>query len=299
VFTTAEDSQSFWDITKPVNDTNAGIPGAPGGAGFDSQWGYPFYYSFQPQLTLADNDDVNMNEIANLISNFNGDGGDNNRVLFTENHDMASNQNKGRIPAQVNPGGSPYTPNYWAQKKSMLGIGVLLTTSLYPMLFYGQEMLTYATFDFPVPPAIDWGVVNANSGLVQEVTDLISLRINKNGNTFGLTGFSTSILQVLNSNSDKVCVYLRSSNSSKFSNKRDQHQSGDVVVVLNMHETQYNNFKIVNIPYDGVWNVRFNGDNQEYSSLYGDFGVSQSSITVSNGIGVLKLPKYSILILSQ
>jgi hypothetical protein len=34
------------------------------------------------------------------------------RVLFTENHDMASNQNKGRIPSQVNPGGSPYVPNY-------------------------------------------------------------------------------------------------------------------------------------------------------------------------------------------
>lgn len=62
------------------------------------------------------------------------------------------------------------------------------------MLFYGQEMLTYKSFDFPVPPPIDWSLAQINSGLVKEVTDLIFLRTNRNATTSGLSGNYTSIL---------------------------------------------------------------------------------------------------------
>ena len=41
--------------------------------------------------------------------------------------------------------------SWWAQKKAMFGIGVVLTAELFPMLFYGQEMLTYATFQVQIP----------------------------------------------------------------------------------------------------------------------------------------------------
>jgi hypothetical protein len=58
----------------------------------------------------------------------------------------------------------------------MLGVGVVLTSSLYPMLFQGQEMLTYKSFDFPNPPPIDWNLPTINSGIVSLVSDLISLR---------------------------------------------------------------------------------------------------------------------------
>jgi hypothetical protein len=130
-----------------------------------------------------------MNKVASVIKNSNGAGGDPHRVMFTENHDMASNQNHGRIPAMVNPGGSPYKPNYCnfcliatsnsrlgAQKKAMLGLGVILSSPVFPMLFYGQEMLSYATFNFPSPPAIDWNLPTANSGLVQVPVLSIHLR---------------------------------------------------------------------------------------------------------------------------
>lgn len=72
------------------------------------------------KLIFPDNSQVNMNKAASVFLNTNGAGGDPHRVMFTENHDMASNQNHGRIPAIINPGGSPYIPNYWAQKKSMM-----------------------------------------------------------------------------------------------------------------------------------------------------------------------------------
>jgi hypothetical protein len=58
----------------------------------------------------------------------------------------------------------------------MLGLGVVLTCVRFPMLFQGQEMLTYASFAFPSPPALDWSAAQAGPGLVQETADLVALR---------------------------------------------------------------------------------------------------------------------------
>jgi 1,4-alpha-glucan branching enzyme len=118
---------------------------------------------------------------------------------------------------------------------------------------------------------------------------LIALRLNKHGNTAGLTGNHTSILSVTNDNQDKVAVFLRSTPSG----------SGDVLVILNMYSTAYNNFALKNVPKDGIWNVRFNGDLKKYSSLYDDFGSGQTQIKISGGAGTIQVPKYSLLILSQ
>ena len=82
---------------------------------------------------------------------------------------QASNQNHGRIPNVVDPGGNPAKPTYWAVKKSMLGMGVILTAPGIPMLLQGQEFLTYASFTFPVPPPLDWSLAQTNAGLVEEV----------------------------------------------------------------------------------------------------------------------------------
>jgi len=290
-FTTAEDDQGYVDITLPVDDTQAGPPGAPGGAGFDSQWGYPFFYAFFAQLTESDNSNVDMTTMANIITDESDVGGDPRRIMFTENHDQASNQNHGRIPNVIDPNGSPLAPTWWACKKAMLGIAVLLTTPLYPMLFYGQEMLMYATFDFPVPPNLDWSVAQANAGLVQEVSDLIALRLNKAGHSLGLQGNVTNILLMSDDQTDKVLVYQRADASSP--------QDTGVVVILNMYETQYTAYVLKNMPADGVWYVRFNGDLSKYSSLYANFGAQQTYIQVSNGQASVMIPQYSVLILSQ
>ena len=242
-FTNAEDDQSWPVITLPTSDSGVGQGGVKGGAGFTSQWGYGFFYPYFTQLTQGSNSNIDMGEVANLITDTNDAGGDPRRTMFTENHDMASNQNKGRIPGVVNPGGNPYSPSYYAQKKAMLGLATILTSPLYPMLFYGQEMLTYATFQFPVPPNLDWGLANANAGIVKEVTDLIALRTNKYGTTSGLTGNFTQILSISNDASDKVVLFRRSTSSS----------DPGVVVVLNYYQTSYPSFQLQNMPADGQW----------------------------------------------
>jgi hypothetical protein len=86
-----------------------------------------------------------------------------------------------------------------------------------------------------------------------------------------------------------------------------------VLVVVNMYEVEYNSFTIKNIPVDGTWNLRFNGycyvicshallihsDDKKYSSLYGGFGVAQGPMPVTNGVGTIQIPQYSILIYSM
>ncbi len=113
-FTTAEDDQGQSIVVRPI---------AQGGLGFKTQWGYKgFYYTFESLLTYSDNNSINVSLISNLIeSSIEGP-----RVLFTENHDMASNQNKGRIPKIVDPNGSGENPSYWAAKKAMMGISGLI-----------------------------------------------------------------------------------------------------------------------------------------------------------------------------
>jgi len=215
------------------------------------------------------------------------DNEDPNRVMYTENHDKASNQQNGRIPKIVDSSGSPSNPSYWALKKSLMGIGIELTNSGVPMLFYGQEFLTYNAFNFPVPPALDWNLASTNQGVVNYVTDLAALKLNKAGTTVGLTGTGTKILQVVNDGTNKVIIYDRYSGSSH------------VVVVANMYQVNYTSFITSNFPADGIWKIRFNGDNKRYSSQFGSFGLSQTQITVSGGSGDLMIPAYSVLVLSQ
>jgi 1,4-alpha-glucan branching enzyme len=284
-WTTAEDTKDYKDITKATSDTTAGIPGAPGGAGFDDQWEETWYYTLEPGLVLANNGQLDANSISKMIGL--QDNEDPNRVMYTENHDKASNQQQGRIPKVVDPSGSPTNPSFWALKKSLMGIGLELTNSGVPMLFYGQEFLTYDPFNFPVPPNLNWNLVNNNQGVIYYVTDLAALKLNKAGKTAGLTGDSTKIMQVVNDGTNKVIAFDRYSGSSH------------TVVVANMYQTNYTSFIVTNFPADGVWQIRFNGDNKRYSSQFGSFGLNQTSVTVSGGNGTVMLPQYSILVLSQ
>ena len=285
--TSAEDTQGWAGITDPVSDTSSGLPGAPGGAGFVSQWGYVgFFYSFFTQLTEANNQDVDMNTVATLASS----STEGTRVLFTENHDMASQQNHGRIPNIVNPGGNPAKPTYWALKKSLLGMGVVLTAPGIPLLLQGQEMLTYATFEFPSPPPLDWSLVSTNAGVVQAVTDMIALRTNRDGTSLGLTGDNAAIVQVIDGSAQKVAVIHRWSSETG----AGQH----MLVIYNMYQTKCAAFTLTNVPMDGTWKVVFNGDLQEYSSQYANCGASQTTVTVSNGSGSVQLPEFSMLVLA-
>ena len=73
-------------ITADVDDTTvASPPGTSGGAGFDAQWGYPFYWAASGEVTKADNADIDMGHLMAACLGFSGVD-PSKMVIFSENH---------------------------------------------------------------------------------------------------------------------------------------------------------------------------------------------------------------------
>ena len=239
-FTVAEDTwgSPYAAITAAVSDTSTNNPpDTSGGAGFDAEWGYPFYFAATQEVTKSNNDQIDLAKVMDACVASTGKA-----VIFSENHDISSNQDHGgvygRIPhrvdvigrkcdatianridcgAKVGAGqpsceaagccwapvqdpthGTPWCfhksgnpdpaadPNrYWAQKKAMLLLGLVLTCPGSPMLLQGQELLSYDSFDFPTPPKLDWSLADTNAGMLRESRDMIALRSNREGRSYG------------------------------------------------------------------------------------------------------------------
>jgi len=239
-FTVAEDTwgSPYAAITAAVSDTSTNNPpDTSGGAGFDAEWGYPFYFAATQEVTKSNNDQIDLAKVMDACVASTGKA-----VIFSENHDISSNQDHGgvygRIPHRVDvigrkcdatianridcgekvgagqpsceaagccwapvqdpTHGAPWCfhksgnpdpdadPNrYWAQKKAMLLLGLVLTCPGSPMLLQGQELLSYDSFDFPTPPKLDWSLADTNAGMLRESRDMIALRSNREGRSYG------------------------------------------------------------------------------------------------------------------
>jgi len=273
-FTVAEDNQNYFPITQPTSG---------GGAGFDGQWGYPFFYGAVDELTKNPGS-IDMQKVANVCVF--DDGSDPNSVTFTENHDQASNQNPGRIPNRLQPGGKDGSATPSTIKKTMLGMGLVLTCRGFPMLFFQQEFLEFHSFDFPNPPKMDWS--QTSSRFVKETTDMIHLRTNNNGKSPGLLGGEGSggkTLMVSNDATNKVAVIHR------------WGKTGHAIVIHNWYDTYYSSYIVKGLPADGKWYKQFDGDAAKYG--YAGACDSQTVVEVSGGQGSVCVPKSSIVILTQ
>eukprot|EP00041_Stephanoeca_diplocostata_P012038 m.200286 g.200286 ORF g.200286 m.200286 type:complete len:643 (-) comp18783_c0_seq1:159-2087(-) len=296
VFTVAEDSWggSPDPICSDVGDTSASFSGVQGGAGFSGKWAYQWHYATLNEITKGDNTQIDVSKLMSACAtppggvNMPHSGGP-GLVLFSENHDTASNQNSGRVPNMVDDGGGA-DGMYWAQKKAMLAMGMVFTCRGMPMLLQGQEILTFAAFDFPVPPVFDWSRTTSFKGMVQQTTDMAALRVSKNGATDGLAyGAYAKVLAV--SHDAGVGAVLRSSSA---------HNGGDIIVVYHYQKTTIQAFALSGVPQAGTYAVVFNGDDQQYSSLYDNACSTQKSIDIAaDGTGSLCVPPMSMLVLAK
>ena len=76
--------------------------------------------------------------------------------------------------------------------------------------------------------------------------------------------------------------------------------SNDVVMIYNMVDIVVPVFELTSMPYDGVWTVRFNGDDKQYSELYGDSCLaSTQTVTVTGGTARVCVPSMSTLVLTR
>ena len=282
-------------MTAATNDTSAHGPvGTIGGGGFDMAWGYPWHTSVMQELvknnTRLQRYPLNVNILMNHCASMTAD----KFVIFTENHDVSSNQNRGRVPFMVDPTRSD---TFLAQKKAMLGIGMLLCRGT-PMLLMGQELLTYANFTFPSPPFMNWTAVSRGdphqSGMLAATRDMLRLRTNHDGHSHGLLGGKARVIQT-DYNASIGVVHRWSSALGPF----PLGASNDVLLVFNFGRSIAKDYKVSGLPYNGKWSVRFNGDSFLYSPLFSDECSQQTFIDVQNTESSICIPALTMLVLTR
>jgi 1,4-alpha-glucan branching enzyme len=256
-----------------------------GGAGFGAQWSSAFVSRIRDAIIGMDDNTRDMGAVAEVIGHkYNNSTFQ--RVIFTESHDADSNGAQ-RVPEMIWPGKA----DSWASKKrSTLGAAVVMTAPGIPMIFMGQEFLSWGWFNDDRP--LDWSNAAKFPGITQLYRDLIHLRRNWFNNTRGLRGQNVNLHHVNPSN--KVIGFHR----------WDQGGRGDdVVVVLNFANQAYANYAL-GFPRAGRWRVRFNSDWNGYDAGYDNWfsydteanGAPMDGMPGSASVG---LGKYTALILSQ
>lgn len=173
-------------------------------------------------------------------------------MIYTESHDEVAN-GKARVPQEIDPADPT---GYYAQKRSTLGAGLVFTSPGIPMIFQGQEFLEGGWFRDDV--ALDWDRNEEFHGIVRLYRDLIRLRLNRDGNTAGLTGQGLRIIH--NNDPEDVIAFQR---------WRDHGPGDDVVVVANLSHAARSHYRI-GMPAIGEWRLLFNSDAKVYSDAFGD-----------------------------
>lgn len=272
--TIAEDLHSHARMTSRGDD----------GGGFASQWDAQFVHPIRRNVIAMNDEDRSMDEIVSAITHTYGDTYD--RVIYTESHDEVAN-GQARVPQEIDDGDPT---GYWAQKRSTLGAGIVLTAPGIPMLFQGQEFLEGGWFRDDVP--VDWDLNDAYHGIVRMYRDLVGLRRDRYSGTKGLTG---SGLRIIHAHPDNlVCAFQR---------WYDHGPGDDVVVIANFSASERGEYR-VGFPSAGSWKLRFNSDAKIYSDLFGSVDVGDVEAEPigydsMDASAAVTLPPYSLLVYSQ
>ncbi|MBK8447017.1 MAG: alpha amylase C-terminal domain-containing protein [Micropruina sp.] len=224
---------------------------APEGAAYHAQWEAKFVHPVREAIIMASDAYRSVTAVADAVSHSYGDTYA--RVIYTESHDEVAN-GKARVPQEVDPGDPD---GYWAQKRSTLGAGLVLTAPGIPMIFQGQEFLEGGWFRDNVP--LDWDRSDEYHGIVRLYRDLIQLRRDYHSTTRGLKG---SGVRIIHTDDDL--------NLLAFQRWYDHGPHDDVVVIANLDAQAKQKYRI-GMPEAGLWKLRFNSDAKLYSDAFGDF----------------------------
>jgi 1,4-alpha-glucan branching enzyme len=271
----AEDYKGYGQMSQPTSS---------GGLGFDAQWD-GLNGAVDGVVAAATDAERDVNGIRNVISfRYNVSGSQ--RVIFTENHDLAGNGGA-RLPTKID---SANPTSLRARKGSMLAAAIAVTAPGIPMLLQGQELLQSATWTNNLTPAVQWADAASQAPVLAFYRDLLRLRRNLDGVSAGLLG-------------DNVNVFHVNSNAKVLAYQRWKSPGDDVVIVANFSGTAFASYA-VGLPAAGSWRVRLNGDSKKYSADFGDTPIADVAATAAarDGLpvsGAVSLPPYSVVILSR
>jgi 1,4-alpha-glucan branching enzyme len=265
-------------------DATITAPTAGGGLGFDSQWD-GFNSAVDGAATQPTDATRDVNAIANVIR-FAYNGVATQRVIFTDNHDLAGN-GSAPLPARID---SANPTSLHARKLSMLATGVMLASPGIPMLLQGQEILQTGAWDVSNTPAMNWSDAVTYAPILAFHTDMVRLRRNLDGWSAGLLGGNVNVFHV-NAAADVLAW------------QRWNSPGDDVVAVANFSGASFAQYNI-GLPAAGVWHVRLSSDDTRYSPDFGN--VAEPDVTASttgmDGLpasGTIALAPYHLLILSR
>lgn len=240
----AEDLQTNNWLTKPEDQ---------GGAGFTTQWDAAFVHPIRSVVQEIDDAHRDMWSVRDaLCHRYNGDAFQ--RVIYSESHDEVAN-GKSRVPSEIDPE-SPESRH--AKKRTLLAAAMALTAPGLPMLFQGQELLEDEWFQDTDP--LEWERAKRLRGIKRLFRDLIHLRLNRSGQTAGLTGQHIEMHHV--NEADKVIAFVR----------RGDDPADDVLVVANFSNRAWEEYEI-GFPATGEWQLRLNSDWAGYDQDFDDHPV--------------------------
>ena len=255
------------------------------GAAFHAQWDNHFVHPIRAAVISSSDEDRDMDAVRDAVEFSYGDAF--SRVIYTESHDEVAN-GSARVPQEVDDGDPT---GYYAQKRSTLGAALVLTSPGLPMIFQGQEFLEGEWFRDTVP--LHWDQQDEFTGIFRMYSDLVGLRLNKEGRTKGLTGQHVDTLHL---NPD-THVYA-------FHRWADGGAGDDVVVAVNLDSKTWGDYT-VGMPAAGHWVTRLNSDAKVYSEAFDGVDVPESFDAVEDDYdghpasATLVLPPYSVVILSR
>lgn len=234
--TIAEDLQNSAELT---------LKSEYGGAHFSSQWDAGFVHPVRAALVEVDDANRSMFAVRDaLLNKYNLDVFE--RVIYTESHDEVAN-GKQRLVSEIDPSEQP---GRYAIKRSCLGAALVMTAPGIPMIFQGQEFLRDQWFRDDRP--LDWQRAEQYADITTMYRDLISLRLNKDGYSAGLSGQHIAVYHV--NDNDKVIAMHR---------WKEGGVGDDVIVVFNFAEGRKENY-VIGLPQAGEWKLRFNSDSTMY-----------------------------------
>lgn len=272
-------------IAEDLHGYGAVVSAADDGAAFHAQWDNHFVHPVRAAVIASDDAARDMNAVRDAVEFSYGDAF--SRVIYTESHDEVAN-GSARVPEEID---AEDPEGYYAQKRSTLGAALVLTSPGIPMIFQGQEFLTDGWFRDTVP--LDWHRDEEFSGIVRLYADLISLRLNSEGRTKGLTGQHVATLHL----NDEHNVYV-------FHRWYDGGPGDDVVVAVNLSNSLWGEYT-VGMPAAGSWTTRLNSDATVYSGAFVGTPVpprveaEEEPYDGQSAQATLVLPPYSVVILSR
>lgn len=263
----AEDCSVNSYLTKPVKE---------GGCGFDAQWGLNFPHSMRALAGLPVPFPVDFT--SELTATYNGDAFQ--KVIFTDSHDTAAN-GQVRLNEAVTPGNGESAE---ARQRTLVTSAATLTAPGIPMLVQGEEFMQDG--DFSDWKELEWPKTEQFNGIVLAHQHLIDLRLNRYGNTAGLSGRGVNLFHVDHDNN--VFAYHRFDRGGA---------KDDTYVVLNFGSGDFDEYRLW-VPVPGAWTVRFNSSWKGYKTDSSESFVLVAETDETQTITV-PLSAHNALILSQ